>query len=105
MEEKIEKVLQEIPYDKIRIDSFNSLNEDDMLKGVGEDIHYMCLEQVDQFKAHYMKYVKAKIWDIVFRRIRKTMAHDLKDWTQKRFFEEALKDDLENIDIGEAATA
>ena len=102
MSEQIEKVLQEIPYDKIREESFVGLAEDGILRGVGEDIHYMMMDQNDQFQLRYMRYVKAKCWDIIYRRIRKVFGHGIKEWTQKRFFEEAMKEELESIDLGVA---
>lgn len=105
MQEKIEKVLREIPYDKIRDEAFDALMKDGMLKGEGYDIHYMCMEQVDLFKVKHMRKVKAAIWEPIWRQIRKVMTHKIKEYTQKRFFEEAMKDELETVDIGDAATA
>lgn len=105
MQEQIEKILSEINYDKIREEAFVGLNKDGLMKGVGEDIPYMVMEQVDLFKLGPMKRIRNQVWEIVFRQIRKTLAHGIKDFTQKRFFEEAMKDDLSSIDIGEAATA
>lgn len=105
LQEQIEKVLSEIPYDKIREEAFVALNKDGILKGVGEDTSYMVMEQVDLFKLGRMKRVRNQVWEIVFRQIRKTLSHGIKEFTEKRYFEESMKNDLSNIDIGEAATA
>ena len=105
MAEKIEAVLNTIPYEAIRSEAFEGLLKDGVLKGEGVDIEYMCMEQVDLFKLKHMDKFAEKVWDIVFASIRKKLNHDIKAYTQKRFFEEAMKADLSYIDIGEAATA
>lgn len=102
MQEQIEKVLRDIPFDRIRENAFKGLDADGIIQGQGEDIGYMMMEQNDLFRNHHMKYIQAKIWEIVYRRIRKTMAHGIKEWTQKRHFDQCIMDDLEAIDIGVA---
>ena len=105
MAEKIEAVLNTIPYEAIRNEAFEGLLKDGVLKGEGHDIEYMCMEQVDLFKLKHMRKVKAAIWEPVWRQIRKVMAYKIKEYTQKRFSEEAMKDELETVDIGDVATA
>lgn len=105
LQEQIEQILASIPYDKIRDQSYEALDKDGLIKGIGEDIWYMVHEQVDVFKLTQLKKVRQQIWDVVFKAIRRTLSHDVASYTQNRFFNEALKDELQNIDIGEAATA
>lgn len=105
MAEKIEAVLNTIPYEAIRNEAFEGLFKDGVLKGEGHDIEYMCMEQVDLFKLKHMGKYAEKVWNIVFASIRKRMMQDIKNYTQRRFFDEAMKADLSYVDIGEAATA
>lgn len=105
LQEKLETLLKSIPHDAIREKAFKRLYDAGLLDGRGKDIHFMVLEQVDIFKSEEMKLIKQAVWDHVFRQIRKTLAHGIAEWTNKRVSEEFMKSELELLDIGEASTA
>lgn len=105
MQESIESLLLTIPYSEIREHAFKRLNDAKLLNGNGKDINFMVLEELDIFKAEHMKEIKQKVWDIVFRKIRKTLHHGVVDWTQRRMSEELMTRELDGIELGDAATA
>lgn len=105
LQQKLDKLILNIPYDEIREKSFQRLNDASLLDGRGQDIHFMILEQVDIFKSDEMKKLKQEVWDHVFRQVRKNLAHGVVEWTQKRVSEEYMKKELETVELGDASTA
>lgn len=105
LQEKLEQLLKTVPFDEIRKQAYERLNEAGLLHGEGRDIHFMVLEQVDIFKATEMKDLKQQVWDIFFREIRKTLAHGVVEWTQKAVSEEFMMKELADCEMGEASSA
>lgn len=102
LQEKLDELIKNIPYEEIREHAFKRLNDAKLLNGSGQDTRFMILENIDIFRSQYLKAIKQVAWDHVFRQIRKTLAHDINEWTQRKVSEEYMKRELELIDIGGA---